>query len=176
MIFFIHWKTHEVSTKGPFTLSNPDRNWFRKSVVGTAIRTGSSNSISGVETLLFPAQLSLIRFHYANDVINTVNHTQRHILTVLIWRNWGHERICLRHPTRACFSMVQWCGLVHWRPLLFSRTRNCVTESEMVNSISVKQAYPLFALPICIDIFMVTLICTSSQNVYHMTTYREHVK
>ena len=30
-------------------------------------------------------------------------------------------------------------------------TRNFVTESEMVNSVSVKQAYPLIALPICID-------------------------
>ena len=30
-------------------------------------------------------------------------------------------------------------------------TCNCVTKSEMVNSVSVKQAYPLFALPISID-------------------------
>ena len=30
-------------------------------------------------------------------------------------------------------------------------TCNFVTESEMVNLVSVKQAYPLIALPICID-------------------------
>ena len=30
-------------------------------------------------------------------------------------------------------------------------TSNFVTESEMVNSVSVKQSYPLIALPICID-------------------------
>ena len=34
-------------------------------------------TLSGVETLLFPSQLSLTRFYYANEVINTVNHTKR---------------------------------------------------------------------------------------------------
>ena len=108
-------------------LSNPDRNRFRYSVVDTAIRTGSSKSISGVETLLFLAKLSPTHFYDTNEVINTVNHTQHHIL---IWREWGHDRICLRHPTRACVSSVQWCGLVHWRPLLFARTHVTVLRNR----------------------------------------------
>ena len=44
-------------------------------------------------------------------------------------------------------------------------TCNCVTESEMVNSVSVKQAYPLSALLICIDkVHTYTDLCVYEQD------------
>ena len=78
-----------------------------------------------------PPQLSLTHFYYANEVINAINHTQHHIL---IWWDWGHEGICLKHPTRSSVSSVQLCGSVHWRPLLFT----ILFESDYVTLIIVK--------------------------------------
>ena len=62
-------------------------------------------------------------------------------MSVFVWGT--HPSVCfigsvMRISTLATF-------------IVRKNTCNFVTESEMVNSVSVKQAYPLFALPICIN-------------------------
>ena len=113
-------------------------NWFRQkithtgwlchvinqSIKNTALRTGSSYSILGVETLLFLAQLSLNRFYDANEVINTVHHTQRHIL---IWRVTGSWAYLFDAPDPSmCFigSVMRISTLATF--IVHKNTCNCV--------------------------------------------------